>query len=134
MARTTLAGTPTAPEALRAGDAQIIAMPYSSNIELSGGALRPSLSVLSRISINAASVLWKSQQPGRACKLIIPGETCFGPELPNTTDLMRSHAISLGVPADAIVGLSPLPDGRGLNNTYLQMQALAAYANRNPVE
>src|SRR5438046_1590757 len=107
----------------------IVAYPHSSNIELVNGLIRPCLSVLSRMSIDAAVSVWRSQPADR--RVVIPGETLFA-ELnvsgftPNTTSLMATRAKEISDMPDIDL-VTELSDIRALNNTYLQTEALAQY-------
>jgi hypothetical protein len=98
---------------------------YSANVRLDAdGNPEPYLSILSQIAIDAAATVVE-HQPGS--KLVVTGETCYGDELPTTTTLMADRAIDiLGVDAGRVVPLSR-EDGRGLDNTYLQTEALANF-------
>ncbi len=108
----------------------IVALPYSSNIGRGPeGALQTRLSILSEMSITAAAVLWQGSPES---SIVIPGETGFPLEFPNTTELMSTHAVKAAVDPDKIIGLSELADGRHLNNTFLQAQAVADYLAVRP--
>jgi hypothetical protein len=102
----------------------VVAYPHSSNIYLDHGELQPRLSVLSRMSIEAAAAVWKSQPGGH---LVIPGETLF-PSLSNknSTALMACCARQkTGLSDLELITLNHLGNGRPLNNTYLQTEAVA---------
>lgn len=106
---------------------QVVAYPYSSNIRIENGQLTPYLSVMSNMSIRAATGIWLAQPPDR--KLVIPGETLYE-GLRNTTVLMACSARHLTADAEPIsdldlVSLSEGIKGRRLNNTYLQTEAVA---------
>jgi hypothetical protein len=101
----------------------IVVYPYSSNIEMGTNGLEPRLSVLSQMALDAALAVW-SRNP--AARIVMPGETPFGDALPNTTTLMVRRAKKTpGISDDSLVPLHSLPNGRPLNNTYLQTKALA---------
>lgn len=106
----------------------IVALPYTSNIEIAEGRLRAKLSLLSEISVMGAIRVWE-QYP--ESMVIIPGETDYQDQ-PNTSQLMMEHALDRSaISQDSIVPLNNLPDGRALNNTYLQMEAVAHHMAKN---
>lgn len=119
----------TASEALnpeRAID-YVVAYPHSSNIGLENGQIKPRLSALSGMSIQAAQYVWE-QHAGS--KLVLPGETCFEKtDLPNTTDLMVNY---LGEDAENVAPLHTTSNGRPLNNTYLQTISVAEFFKQLP--
>lgn len=90
----------------------IVVMPYSSNIGTNG---RVRLSYFSAQAIHAGYHLWEH---GLAPKIIIPGETIFGPKQKSTTELMARYLIQKGVPGNAIIGM------HNLNNTVFQLEAV----------
>lgn len=105
---------------------QIVVLPYTSNLALEHGIPQARLSRLSVIAVTAATRLWQQYPESR---LVIPGETDYVDQ-PNTTALMKAHAMahsSPAVPEVAIDGINTLPDGRTLDNTYLQMEAVAGH-------
>lgn len=104
--------------------------PYSSNLEEGGIPLRSRLSVLSRISIDAAMATWKAHPESQ---IIIPGETTFEGDFTATTDLMIVRAKqTTDIPDSALVPLYKLPNSRGLDNTYLQTERLAQFLEAEP--
>jgi hypothetical protein len=106
----------------------IIALPYTSNIEIQDGVLKARLSRLSEIAVMGAVDLWE-QHPDSL--LVIPGETDYEDQ-PNTTALMRAHILNhSSINEESIVPLDKLPNGRVLDNTYLQMEAVTNYLNGN---
>lgn len=104
-----------------------VVYPYSSNAELDNRStqLVSFLGVASLAAITATAEAWHRNGNPNA-KIIIPGETPFE-DLPNTTTLMMERAKELGVPEEALIGLNALKNGRYLNNTYLQSEALSEY-------
>lgn len=106
----------------------IVAYPHGSNIgrDATGQGLEAFPSKLTIISMHGAIMLQK-QHP--EAKIVIPGETLYdyAEGVPNTTDFMAEQALREAVAEDDLVRLSTLPDGRGLNNTYLQTQRVAGY-------
>lgn len=103
---------------------RITPYPYSSNVELIGGEAVPRLSRFSEASIHAAVLLWKAHPEA---EIVLIGETPYGDEFPNTTDLMMSYGRGQGVDENAFVPLSKLRNGQPLNNTYTQTKAYADY-------
>jgi hypothetical protein len=101
----------------------IVPLPYTSNLVRSPeGGVEARLSVLSRMAIDAAGLAW---QTNPQAKLVIAGEAAYD-GLPSTTDLMALRAeYHCGVAPEALVMLHALGNGQKLNNTYLQMRALA---------
>jgi hypothetical protein len=101
----------------------IVPLPYTSTVVRGPeGEPEARLSVMSRMAIDAASLAWQSSPQA---KLVIAGETAYE-GLPNTTDLMALRAeYHCGVVPEAHVRLHALGNGQKLNNTYLQMRALA---------
>jgi hypothetical protein len=100
----------------------IVPLPYSSNIEIGREGLETHLSVLSRMALDSAVQVWEHHP---SAKIVIAGETDYD-GLPNTTDLTVQRAQEISeVGEDSILPLHVLPDGRALNNTYLQMKAVA---------
>lgn len=104
----------------------IVVIPYSSNITVVNNLLVPRLSVLSKMSLDAAVLFWQSHVDA---KLVIIGETCYGFSLPNTAELMRDRAVhEHHVPHGSLI----LLDKTGnvcLNNTPLQVEGLASFLN-----
>lgn len=108
----------------------VVPYPYGSNIGVSSsGVLEPRLSVLSRMSIDAAVKIFERHQMAR---ILIAGETPYGSRgygevLPNTTDLMMLRAGENAAVGEAslvpLVGLS----GLGNNNTNLQTETVADF-------
>jgi hypothetical protein len=107
----------------------IVPFPYGSNVEIGQEGPEPMLSVLSQMSIDAALVV-AEHHPG--AKVLVAGETPYGDDLPNTTELMMTRA-SRQVPdrADALVPVVR-SDGRPNNNTYRQAEAVAEHLRRGP--
>lgn len=107
---------------------RVVAYPYSSNIDLIDGEPTPYLSVPSRASIDAAAIVWKAYPES---KVVLIGETCYGDEYPNTTDLMIARGREQGIDIDAFE-TPKLPGDKPLNNTYSQTEALARYTAMLP--
>lgn len=102
----------------------IVAFPYGANLDAGPDGLTARLSILSEIVV-ASAVAAQDHSP--KAKIVFPGEFTFGDAYDSTTALAARHVHSLGVDEDSFVGLYALPDGRKLNNTYLQAQAIAAH-------
>jgi hypothetical protein len=108
----------------------IVPYPYSSNIEFgASGELEPRLSIMSLMAIDSAVMAWEEHLEAN---IVLIGETCYGDTLPSTNDLMiaRAHDVSGQIDDSAIVRLDRLTNGRALNNTYLQTEALSVYLNK----
>ncbi len=107
----------------------IIQHPHSSNIKLEDGRIKSVLSVLSEMSVVSAGLLY-ARHPSST--VVFTGETCY-PELagfPDTADLILEKAKELGIiPDEKLRLLHHLADGRYLNNTYLQFEALVEFFN-----
>lgn len=114
-------------EILDAGQAVDFVAPhsYSSNVRLGpDGQPAPYMSIMTQIALDAAATA-VGRQPEST--LVLTGETCYGDAMPTTTDLMVERAIAeLGLSAERVEPLSR-DDGRGLDNTYLQTEALAHF-------
>lgn len=105
----------------------IVVIPYSSNIKVIDNRLTPVLSVLSRISIDAAAALW---QHHKNATMVIVGETCYGCGFPNTADLMKRRILEeTQIPESSIITLDNIR-GVYLNNTSLQVEGLANFSLR----
>ena len=105
----------------------VVPYPYGSNIATDlNGALLPRLTVMSQMAIDAAvHVLERHPE----AKIVIAGETPYGEDLPNTTDLMIRRAQEVSAVADN--SLLPLPRAEGNNNTYLQTETIANFFSEN---
>ncbi|OGD85999.1 hypothetical protein A2Z23_03355 [Candidatus Curtissbacteria bacterium RBG_16_39_7] len=90
----------------------IVIMPYSSNISTNG---RLRLSYFSAQAVHAGFHLWEEK---KAPKIIIPGESTFGPAHPPTAELMIRYLKQKGVPESQIVGLNDL------NSSIYQLEAI----------
>jgi hypothetical protein len=108
----------------------IVPLPYTSTLVRGAeGGIEPRLSVLSRMAIDAASLAWQANPKAH---LLVTGETAYGQDLPSTADLMALRAeFHGGVAPEAIITHTALPSGRKLNNTYLQMRAIATTLGEN---
>ncbi len=110
----------------------IVPYPYSTNVRIGpDNQLESHLSVMSEMSIRAA-ILLQAEHP--QAKIVIPGESPFLKEgLTNTTDHMADMALAAGIEEEDLVRLYQVGrSGRGLDNTYLQSQAVTEYFdNRN---
>jgi hypothetical protein len=104
----------------------IVPYPHSSNIGLDqSGQLKPFLSKLSLMSIDAAVAVWENRPEAR---IVIPGETLYGEDLDTTSDLMVTRAKEISeITDDSLLPLYTLFGKRGLNNTYLQTEALMQF-------
>lgn len=109
----------------------IVPLPYSSNIEKYPDRLVPVLSMLSQMAIDAAIKAWEANPDSR---IVITGETDYE-GLPNTTDLMAERARTTSdIPEDSMIQLHTLPNGRPLNNTNRQIEAVAHYLSSANVD
>lgn len=115
---------------LRSDIEYIATIPYSSNIEAVDGRLHPVLSVLSKMAVDASIIVWQHQP---AAHVVQVGETCY-PGFSTTAELMRLRATRL-LGSQSHPGKLALLDscnGRTLDNTALQMWALAKYLHKKP--
>lgn len=109
----------------------VVAFPYNQNLELGpDGEPAARLSVLSNMAVDGAVALWEENPDSQ---LIFPGATCFPEDLPDTADLMIERARDAGVPEEACVGLHRLPNGRLLNDTHLQAEAVRLHFEDEPL-
>jgi hypothetical protein len=106
----------------------IVPFPYGSNIEIGQEGPEPMLSVLSLMAIDAALVVAEHHPDA---KVLVAGETPYGDDLPNTTELMMRRAKQVSDRADAIVPVVR-SDGRPNNNTYRQAEAVAEHLREDP--
>lgn len=105
--------------------------PHSYSANVRAGSLGPEvyLSVMSKMAIDAACQVVLARPESQ---LVITGETCYGDELPTTTELLVERASDVfNIHRDAIRPLAR-EDGKGLNNTYLQTEALSNFFKQSP--
>lgn len=101
----------------------IVVFPYSSNVICDDKKLKAILSILTKMSVDASVAYWKQN---RGSKLILIGETCYSPSLPNTAELMKEYVKKAKIPEKSLVLLDN-DNGKFLNNTPLQAAGLANF-------
>jgi len=108
----------------------IIPYPYGSNIRLGeAGFPSPYLSLMSQMAIDAGAYVFSHHPEAR---IVLAGESPYGPGFPSTTDLMIQRARdTFQVPVAALLPVVR-DDGLGNDNTYLQAEALVSFFEELP--